>query len=306
MIAGNEDDITAAVLSEAERTPDPRSRELLMAAVRHLHAFVREVRLTEPEFFQLLAALTRAGQASNAAHNEVVLGAGSLGLSALVCMVNNGANGTANLLGPFWRADAPLMARGESIVRGPVTGEPVLARVEVVDAENGRPVPAAEVDVWHASPEGFYENQDPGQADMNLRGRFVCDADGTFDFTTVKPAGYPVPVNGPVGDLLRLQGRHNLRPAHIHFLIASPGYKTQFAQVYSADDPHLETDVQFAVTRRLVAHYRPRSDGGWLLEQRFELMRGTSRMPVPPITGKSDGERPVPTVLTRRGRPEQS
>jgi catechol 1,2-dioxygenase len=298
MIASCPDDITAAVLAEAERSPDARQRELLLAAVRHLHAFAREVRLTEAELFRLVAAIARAGQMTTASHNEVMLGAGSLGLSALVCLMNNEPGGTANLLGPFWRSGAPMMASGDSIVRSPTPGEPVLVRAEVVDAA-GRPVDGAAVDVWHASPEGFYENQDPAQADMNLRGRFVSDAAGRFEFRTVKPAGYPVPAGGPVGDLLRLQGRHNLRPAHIHFLLAKAGFKTQFAQVYSADDPNLESDVQFAVTAPLVGRYVARAEGGWLLEQRFVLQAGQSRLPAPPISGKAGGPRPELEILRR-------
>jgi len=299
MIASRPDDITAAVLAEAGRTPDPRQRELLVAAVRHLHAFARETRLTEAELFRLVGAIARAGQMTTASHNEVMLGAGSLGLSSLVCLMNNEAGGTANLLGPFWRSGAPAMASGDSIVRSATPGDPLLVRAEVVDGA-GRPVDGAEVDVWHASTEGLYENQDPEQAQMNLRGRFVTDAQGRFELRTVKPAGYPVPANGPVGDLLRLQGRHNLRPAHIHFLIAKAGFKTQFAQVYSADDPNLETDVQFAVTAPLVARYVAQTGGGWLLEQRFVLQAGESRLPVPPISGKAEGPRPRLEVLQRR------
>jgi len=299
MIASRPDDITAAVLAEAGRTPDPRQRELLVAAVRHLHAFARETRLTEAELFRLVGAIARAGQMTTASHNEVMLGAGSLGLSSLVCLMNNEAGGTANLLGPFWRSGAPAMASGDSIVRSATRGDPLLVRAEVVDGA-GRPVEGAEVDVWHASTEGLYENQDPGQAEMNLRGRFVTDAAGRFELRTVKTAGYPVPANGPVGDLLRLQGRHNLRPAHIHFLIAKAGFKTQFAQVYSADDPNLETDVQFAVTAPLVGRYVAHTGGGWLLEQRFVLQAGESRLPVPPISGKAEGPRPRLEVLQRR------
>jgi catechol 1,2-dioxygenase len=299
MIATSADDITAAVLAEAGRTPEPRQRELLLAAVRHLHAFAREVRLTEAELFRLVAAIARAGQMTTASHNEVMLGAGSLGLSALVCLMNNERGGTANLLGPFWRSGAPEMASGESIVRSPTPGEPVLVRGEVVDGA-GRPVEGAEVDVWHASTEGFYENQDPAQADMNLRGRFVTDARGRFELRTVKPAGYPVPVNGPVGDLLRMQGRHNLRPAHIHFLIAKAGFRTQFAQVYSSDDPNLESDVQFAVTPPLVGRYVAHEGGSWLLEQRFVLEPGEARLPAPPISAKNDGPRPQLEVLRRQ------
>jgi catechol 1,2-dioxygenase len=158
-------------------------------------------------------------------------------------------------------------------------------------------VAGADVDVWHASADGYYENQDPGQADMNLRGRFTTDADGSIRFRSIKPAGYPIPVNGPVGELLRAQGRHNMRPAHIHFLIHKPGYKTQFSQVYSDDDPHLDDDVQFAVTRALVGRYvrhagepapAPDVGGDWYtLEQTFVIEPGEARWPRPPITGKS-------------------
>jgi catechol 1,2-dioxygenase len=132
---------------------------------------------------------------------------------------------------------------------------------------------------------------------MNLRGRFVSNGEGRFEFRTVKPAGYPVPVSGPVGDLLRMQGRHNLRPAHVHFLIAKIGFKTQFAQVYSADDPNLESDVQFAVTASLVGRHVAQAEGGWLLEQRFVLQAGESRLPVPPISGRAEGQRPLLEVL---------
>jgi len=172
-------------------------------------------------------------------------------------------------------------------------------------------VEAASVDVWHSSAEGFYENQDPAQADMNLRGTFTTDAEGRIAFRSVKPAGYPIPVSGPVGDLLRLQGRHNMRPAHIHFMINKPGYKTQFSQVYSSDDPFLETDVQFGVTEALVGHYvlhhadeSPPADdvnGSWYtLVHRFNVERGDNSLPPPPITGKAEGVRPVRAVLERR------
>ena len=119
----------------------------------------------------------------------------------------------------------------------------------------GKPVADAEVDVWQSSTEGLYENQDPTQADMNLRGKFTTDKDGRFSFRSIKPAGYPIPINGPVGDLLKAQGRHNMRPAHLHFLIYKPGYKTHISQVYLPDDPNIETDVQFGVTRRLLGDY---------------------------------------------------
>lgn len=200
------------------------------------------------------------------------------------------------------------MRNGDSLLRGPTAGEPLFVTAWVQDAE-GRPVAGARVDVWHASAEGFYENQDPEQAEMNLRGVFETDAGGRIAFRSVKPSGYPIPVTGPVGDLLRAQRRHNLRPAHIHFLVDKPGYKTQFSQVYSADDPHLETDVQFGVTERLIGRYVRHEDGPppaadvrgpwYTLEHRFVLLPGTSRLPRPPITGKSTQPRPSQEILRR-------
>jgi hydroxyquinol 1,2-dioxygenase len=313
MIIGNEQDVTAAVLAELERAEDPRFREIMAAAVRHLHGFAREVRLTEAEYQQACAIVATLGQLTTASHNEVVLAGGSLGLSSLVCLLNNGNGGqtetTANMLGPFWREGVPAMPSGASIVRSPTPGPPIFVNAWVRDRE-GRPVAGAEVDVWHSSGEGFYENQDPQQDDMNLRGKFTTDAAGHVAFRSVKPAGYPIPVGGPVGALLRAQGRHNMRPAHIHFMIGKPGFKTQFSQVYSSDDPNLETDVQFGVTRPLVGQYvlhggeaAPAADvtGPWYsLDHHFVIEPGESKLPRPPITGKAQGERPQLAVLERR------
>jgi len=145
---------------------------------------------------------------------------------------------------------------------------------------------------------------------MTLRGRFTTDADGCIRFRTVKPKGYPVPVDGPVGALLGAQGRHNMRPAHLHFMIHKPGYKTQFSQVYSSDDPNLETDSQFGVTRALIAHYErhdagsapaPDVSGPWYsLQRRFVIEPGEASLPKPPITGKNAGPRPELAVLVRQ------
>jgi hydroxyquinol 1,2-dioxygenase len=315
MIIRNQSDVTRAVLAEVERTPDPRLRRILASAVRHLHDFVRDTELTEAEFRQICGLIARAGQLTTPSHNEVVLGAGSLGVSALVCLLNNGDRGretTANLMGPFWRMGSPVTRNGGSIVRSPTPGEPVFVKAWISD-EEGRPVADAEVDVWQASGEGYYENQDPSQADMNLRGKFTTDARGLIEFRTVKPSGYPIPVSGPVGGLIRAQGRHNMRPAHIHFMIRKPGYKTQFSQLYSSDDPHLETDVQFGVTQALVGQYvahdnepAPAADvqGRWYsLEHRFVIARGEDALPPPPITGKAQGSREPLVVLERKMTP---
>jgi len=306
-------DVTAAVLAELAHAQDPRFKEVMTAAVLHLHGFVRDARLSEAEFQQVCTLVAQLGQLTTASHNEVVLAAGSLGLSSLVCLLNNGNGGqtetTANLLGPFWRAGAPAMHNGDSIVRSPTPGAPLFVNAWVRDRQ-GRVVEDAEVDVWHSSAEGFYENQDPAQAEMNLRGRFSTDAHGHIAFRSVKPAGYPIPLSGPVGALLRAQGRHNMRPAHIHFMIHKPGFKIQFSQVYSSDDPHLETDVQFAVTQALIGQYvlhaeatAPADDvtGPWYsLDHHFVIEPGEAHLPKPPITAKAGGARPVLAVLPRR------
>lgn len=312
MIIGTQQDVTQAVLAELDRSPDARFKEIMSAAVRHLHDFARETRLTEAEFHKICGYIARLGQLTTPSHNEVVLVAGSLGLSSLICLINNGDQGqtetTANLMGPFWRMNAPATENGESIVRSDSPGVPVFVDAWVHDRD-GNPVAGAEVDVWQASSDGFYENQDPAQADMNLRGKFKTDAQGHIWFRTIKPEGYPIPVSGVAGELLSAQGRHNMRPAHIHFMIHKPGFKTQFSQVYSSDDPHLETDVQFGVTRALVAEYLPHDtepapapdvSGTWYtLEKHFVIEPGDANLPKPPITGKASGPVPERVVLAR-------
>jgi len=312
MIIENQQQITEAVLSEIQRIKDPRLREIISAAVRHLHAFAREVKLTEDEFRQACSFVARLGQKTNENHNEVVLLCGSVGLSPLICLLNNGNNGqtetTANMLGPFWRMDSPRTENGGSIVRSPTPGPSIFVRAQVKDTR-GLPVADAEVDVWHSSPEGFYENQDPTQANMNLRGKFKTDIDGRISFRTVRPSGYPIPVDGPVGDFIRLQGRHNMRPAHLHFMIFKEGYKTHISQVYMNDDVNLETDVQFGVTRALVGNYirheneaAPAADvtGPWYsLDFTFTIEPGVAKLPRPPITAKADGDRVQLEILKR-------
>lgn len=305
MIIANEKDVTKAVLGEVARAPNPRLRELMSAFVRHLHDFAREVKLTEEEFHAAMAYIVAIGKHSNENHNEAVLMAGSLGLSPLICLLNNGDHGQtetdASQLGPFWRMHSPKTENGGTIVRSPTPGPVLFVDAWYKDAQ-GKPLAGVEVDIWHSSTEGFYENQDPVQADMNLRGKFVTDADGHISFRTVKPAGYPIPIDGPVGELCRALRRHNMRPAHLHFLAFKPGFKTLISQIYDPEDPHLETDVQFGVTRHLIGnivrHDEPRPGASdvkppwYSLAHTFVMEAGEARLPRPPITGKAQGERP--------------
>ena len=243
MIIESQNDVTRAVLGEMQRTPDPRTKEILEALVKHLHAFIREVRLTEKEFQEAIGLVNAIGKHTTESHNEAMLLAGALGVSNLVCLMNNGARGTrptqANNLGPFYRAGSPRCANGDSLLRSATDGTPLV----------------------------------------------TTDAAGAFSFRSVKPAGYPVPTDGPTGALLRAQRRHNFRPAHLHFLIFKPGFKTIASQVYDPEDPHLETDSQFGVTKALIGKFEKREER-YFLEFAFVLEPGESSLPAAPISGK--------------------
>jgi len=295
MIIESEEQVTEAVLKETARIEDARSRQIIGSLIRHLHAFVREVGLTEQEFDQAITLVTALGQSTTESHNETRLMAGSLGVSILVSLTNN--HGTsANLLGPFWRAGAPYVEDGGTLVRSPTPGLPLFFTGRVIDTR-GAAITGATVDVWQASPQGLYENQDPTQADWNLRGRLLTDHEGTFRFRSVKPAGYPIPMHGPVGRLLTTEHRHPFRPAHLHALIYKPGFKTIATQVYSDDDPLIETDAQFGVVRHLLGHYvrhegppapAPELQGPWCsLEYTFVLQPGEMWLPTPPVSAKA-------------------
>lgn len=299
------DSLTQQVLQEVSRTDDTRLRDIMSSLVTHLHAFVRETRLSETEFRQACALIVRLGQISNAQHNEVVLMAGSLGVSQLVCLQNNTTpqqpSTHQNLLGPFWRADSPHLSNGSSLLRCPMPGMPMHMQARVLDGQ-GRPVVGAEVDIWHCAADGLYENQPEarakpigagGQVDMNLRGRFTTDEEGAIDFWSIKPAGYPIPTDGVVGPMLQALGRHPMRPAHVHAMIVKPGFKTLITQVYADDDPHLLTDAQFGATAALLGHFdtrheppadRPATPTPWTqLRFTFVMCPGASTRPLAPI-----------------------
>jgi catechol 1,2-dioxygenase len=294
MIIQNEAMITDAVCADMAASPNERLREVMDALVRHLHAFVREVRPTEEEWDEGLAFVTALGQATNASHNETILAADILGLSTLVGMQNNptwGGETAAALLGPFWRLNSPELPLGASIARDGTPGMPVQVSGRVICA--GQPIGGAVVDIWQADPRGMYDNQIEGLEDMNLRGRFRTDADGRFNFRSVRPAGYPVPMHGPAGKLLRAQRRSPFRPAHIHFMVSSPACKTLITQVFVDDAEHLQNDVTFGVTPSLIGRFERHDtlDGApegftvpWCsLVYDLSIAHGESRLPTPPI-----------------------
>ncbi len=279
------DSVTEAVLKAMSRAPDPRLRQVMANLVRHLHAFLKETRPTEEEFERGLDFIRRLGQASGEKKNEVILASDLLGLSSLVVLLNNPSGEgltDAALLGPFWRARAPLCKAGDSIARHGDGGEPFTVSGRVTDI-HGKPLAGAEVDVWQASPVGLYENQDEGQPDMNLRGRFVTDGEGRYALRSVLPAGYPVPTDGPCGELLAAQVRHPYRPAHVHFMVSLDGYRTLITQVFADEEENMESDVVFGVTPGLSGRIVRGPEGAAHLEYDFTLRPGVKRIPQAPI-----------------------
>ncbi len=278
------------VLQAMDRTPGARLRELMAGLTTHLHRFVLETRVTEAEFERAVAFLVGIGQATCETKNEVILASDLLGVSTLVALLNNPRDaGTteshAALLGPFWRQHAPHCAAGDNIARGNTAGTPLDVSGTVFGA-TGQPLADALVDVWQASPVGLYENQDDSQPDMNLRGCFTTDAQGRYRLRSVHPAGYPVPTDGPCGELLRAQLRHPFRPAHLHFMVSAPGHRVLITQVFADDSETLHSDPVFGVTAPLVGHFELTQRDGQavaLLTHDFHLLAGEPVFPHPPI-----------------------
>jgi catechol 1,2-dioxygenase/hydroxyquinol 1,2-dioxygenase len=235
-------------------TADPRLKQIMESAVRHLHAFAREVNLTPAEWIKGIEFLTRVGQMCSPARQEYILLSDTLGLSTLVNTLHDKtameeATHTS-LLGPFFRESAPEFAAGEQIAKNDPTQEIVLWG-RVVNAQ-GEPIPNAQVTVWQTASDGRYDMQaDPSSVDC--RGVFRTDRDGNYLLRSVRPLGYYIPLDGPVGELVLAQGRHGMRPAHIHFLISAPGYRELVTALYLEGDAHLEDDVVFGASADLVA-----------------------------------------------------
>jgi hydroxyquinol 1,2-dioxygenase len=255
----------AQVQASVEGAGDARLVEIVQAAVRHLHAFVTEVGLTRDEWFAGVDFLTRVGQMCDDRRQEVILLSDVLGVSMLVEMTDRAATpGTTEptVFGPFHVEGAPRRPLGSTIVDRDVGGEPLTVHGTVRDAA-GAPVAGACLDVWQTAPNGLYDVQDDGQPAMNMRGVFTTGDDGRYAFDTVRPAAYPIPADGPVGELLRATGRHNWRPGHIHFLITAPGHEPLITHVFDRASDYLDSDAVFGVRPSLILDM----DGG---EARFD------------------------------------
>ncbi len=258
----DENNITAAVIDRYQNTPDPRLKKIMTSLVQHLHDFVRDVELTEEEWAQAIAYLTRTGQLCTDKRQEFILLSDTLGVSMLVDAINHrfaeGATETT-VLGPFYVQNPPEAAFGADI-RGEAKGDPLYVDGRIL-SEDGRPVANAIVDVWHSDAEGFYDVQLPELEEPTLRARFHSDAQGRFRFWTILPRYYPIPYDGTVGDMLKATARHPYRPAHVHFKIIAAGHETLVTHLFVSGDQYLDSDAVFAVKNSLIRDFTHEAPG---------------------------------------------
>ncbi len=250
--------ITDAVLEQMATTPDPRMKEIMEAAVRHLHAFARDVNLTPAEWIKGIEFMTKVGQMCTPARQEFILLSDTMGLSALVNIMHDKTKmeeaTSASLLGPFFRENTPRFETGAQIAKSTQGGTEVVLFGRITNAQ-GTPVRGAQVTVWQTAADGRYDIQ-KGIEEIDCRGIFQADDKGNYLMRTVRPLGYFIPLDGPVGQMVMSQKRHGMRPAHIHFLISAPGYRELVTALYLAGDEHLEDDVVFGASGDLVAEVK--------------------------------------------------
>jgi hydroxyquinol 1,2-dioxygenase len=265
----NENTITDAVLDRIADVGQPRIKQISEALVRYLHGFIREVRPTQREWEQGIEFLTRTGHMCDDKRQEFILLSDTLGVSMLVDAINHGAQEgvtDTTVLGPFFVQAAPEKKLGDDISGG-MEGDPMIVTGSV-STPDGQPIANAMIDVWHSDDDGYYDVQQLDKiGDLAMRARFHADAEGRFRFWSIKPAAYPIPHDGPVGDMLEAQGRHPWRPAHVHFMISAPGFEQLVTHVFVAGDEYLDSDVVFGVKDTLIREF-VRKDAGEALDGR--------------------------------------
>lgn len=266
--------ITEAVLARQADTANPRLKRIMDSLVKHLHAFAREVELTEDEWLEGIEFLTRCGHITDDKRQEFILLSDVLGLSMLTVAQNN-AKPTgcteATVFGPFHVEGAPHYELGADIANG-ARGTLCLVRgtVRGIDSE---PVAGAELDVWQSDEDGLYDVQHADLEHAQARGILNADAEGRYHFRSILAVPYEIPHDGPVGALLQATGRHPWRPAHLHFRIKAPGYETLITHVFRSDGPYLDSDAVFGVRQSLIADWKAQADGSYLVEYDFVLNR---------------------------------
>ena len=268
----NQDTITQAVVARLETTPDPRLKEILTSLVQHLHDFAREVRLTEAEWMQGIEFLTATGQMCDNKRQEFILLSDTLGLSMLtVAMNNDKPSGCTEptVFGPFFLEEAPRYALGGDVANG-AKGEPCMVR-GTIKSLDGKPIPNALINVWQADADGNYDVQYAHLAHPQARGILNADDQGRFHFKTILAEAYPIPSDGPVGNMLKATRNHPWRPAHLHFMIEAPGYERLITHVFRDHDQYLDSDVVFGVRSSLIADWVKLPDGSYSLDFDFVL-----------------------------------
>ena len=247
--------LTAQVVASFDRSSSARYREVMQSLVRHLHAFATDVRLTEAEWSAGVDFLTRSGQISDARRQELILLSDVLGLSMLTVGLNEPVEPdvtASTVLGPFFVQGSPHVEQGGDLAAG-APGQPCWVEATVSGAR-GDPVVGARVEVWEADEDGLYDTQYDGDR-VAGRGHLFTDEAGAVRFWSVRPSPYPIPADGPVGELLVAAGRGPMRPAHLHFMISAPGHRTLTTHLFVADDPHLRDDAVFGVAASLVTPF---------------------------------------------------
>ena len=265
--------LTAEVIRRMRKTKNRRLKQVMASFVKHMHAFVRDVKPTQEEWFKGIQFLSETGHWCTGERQEFILMSDTLGVSMLVDAINYRAGrGTteSTVLGPFHRRKAPRYPLGASIAKNRRDGKPCLISGTVKDVK-GRPVAGAKLDVWQAGADGFYDSQ-KGKA-MNLRGIFRADAQGRFHFRCVRPEYYPVPHDGPVGKMLRATGRHPMRPPHLHFWITARGYKPLITHLFVKGGKYLDSDAVFGVKPDLIIDFKAGKDGVAAAHYDFVLMK---------------------------------
>jgi hydroxyquinol 1,2-dioxygenase len=252
----------AVVEAYTTNAASPRQAQIIGSLVRHLHAFAKDVELTEAEWFEGIQFLTATGKKCDDKRQEFILLSDTLGLSMVVDAINHpkGGLGTeSTVLGPFYVEGSPIVESGANIIKRDIGGEVVLVTGKVTDAA-GKPLAGATLEVWQTANNQLYDVQDPDAPEWNLRATIKAKDDGEFSFVSEKPTSYPVPTDGPVGQLLAAGGRHAFRPAHLHFMVKAPGHETLTTHIFADGDPYLDSDAVFATKAALVAKFEPSED----------------------------------------------
>jgi hydroxyquinol 1,2-dioxygenase len=254
--------ITDAVLQSHAGTPDSRTKELVDSVVTHLHAFAREVSLTENEWLAAIRFLTAVGHKTDDRRQEFILLSDTLGLSSLVTAMSNRKPEEcteSTVLGPFFLTDAPALSNGGDVAQG-APGELCFVSGSVRGV-HGEPVAGARIEVWQADEDGLYDVQYEDLDAPRARAVLLSEPDGSFEFRTIVPRPYPVPYDGPVGEMLKTLGRRPVRPAHLHFMISAQAYEPLITQIFRKDDPNLRSDAVFGVRSSLVCEWTRHTAG---------------------------------------------